>query len=348
MGRQRVWLLGAAAMAALGASTSGQAAGAPDGEYATAVRAYVEGHDAAKAVGSLAAWTPGHFGTAIEKYLAQPEAMQAAAAVLQLEIGLGVVTRAPALASQHLELGHLIVRTLRATLRLSRDEATAFAERWYVAAASTCLMVNDPACAAPFINRGLQVAPASLGLRLMAGILDDLEGLSFNPDDARGGMARGRLVAARLQAFLRAKDRYAKLVDDVPSFVRARVRLGRVLWMLGEVDAAQVQLLRAQAEAREPVQQYLAAMFLGALHEQKGDLARARLSYESALALAPASQAATVALGYLDVVAGTPDRAQALARALLTQPRFEDEWWSYKNGGVEREAVAWLRQRVWQ
>ncbi|MDP2320962.1 MAG: hypothetical protein Q8O42_16665 [Acidobacteriota bacterium] len=346
--RRNVWPIVLAALVALGASPRGQSAAPAAGDYAAAVQKYVADHDAGKAVGSLAAWTAGHFETAIEQYLAQPEAMQAAAAVLQLEIGLGVVTRSPALASQHLELGHLIVRTLRATLRLLPDEATAFAERWYVAAASTCLMVNDPACAAPFINRGLQAAPASLDLRLMAGILDDLEGLSLNPDDARGGVARGRLVAARLQAFLRAKDRYAKLVDAAPSFVRARVRLGRVLWMLGEVDAAQVELLRAQAEAREPVQQYLAAMFLGALYEQKGDVARARRWYESALAAAPASQAATVALGYLDVMAGRPDRAQALARALLTQPRFEDEWWSYKNGGVEREALAWLRQRVWQ
>lgn len=102
-------MIGAAAMAALGASPNGQAAGVPEADYATAVRAYVEGHDAGKAVTPLAAWSEKRVKNAVENYLAQPESLLTAAAVLHLEIGVGVVTLAPAIAAKHLDLGHLLV-----------------------------------------------------------------------------------------------------------------------------------------------------------------------------------------------------------------------------------------------
>jgi len=47
-------------------------------------------------------------------------------------------------------------------------------------------------------------------------------------------------------------------------------------------------------------------------------------------------------------MAGRPDRATALARTLLSVPAVGDEWWKYKNGGFEEEALAWLRYRVWR
>jgi Flp pilus assembly protein TadD len=157
-----------------------------------------------------------------------------------------------------------------------------------------------------------------------------------------------RIASARVQAFMRAKRRYADLVKESPAFVKARIRLGRVLWMLEEFEASQLELEHALDQARDPAQRYLSSMFLGALYERKGDLAGARAAYEAARTAAPRSQAATVALGHLEVLAGRPDRAQALARELLSAPPVADEWWSYKNGGFEIAALAWLRSRVWQ
>lgn len=254
----------------------------------------------------------------------------------------------------------LIVATALVTLGLSlRAQAPAreslspaaraeFTERWFVAAASTLLMVNDPTRATPFIARGLEVTPKSADLRLMSGILDEMSALAIDPDESRSGSERSRLILSRTQALSRAKGRYQKLLADEPPFTRARIRLGRVLFLLDEREAALAELLRAQGEAREPEQRYLAAMFLGALYEESGNLTGARVAYETALAAAPASQAATVALGHLDVIAGRPDRAQALARQLLSKPPVADEWWSYKNGGFEMAALAWLRQQVWR
>lgn len=334
------------------APARGQNAGRPAADYAAAVKAYAAGHDAAMAVTPLIEWTDGHFETAVEKYPAQPEPRFTVAAVLHLEIAVGIVMRSPVGAARHLELGQQLVRQLRSTGRnvpsLTPSETTEFAERWYVAAASTLLSVNDPTRATPFIRRGLEVAPRSADLRLMSGILDEMSALSTTVDDVRSANQRGRVMLARTQGFVRAKDKFAKLVADEPRFTRARIRYGRVLWMLDEGDQARAELLRAQAEARQPADRYLAAMFLGAIYDQHHNLAGARAAYEAALAAVPASQSATVALGYLDVLAGRHDRARALARRLMSAPPVGDEWWRYRNGGFEAAAFAWLRHRVWQ
>ena len=352
MGCWRIALVAAAGVVAFVAPALGQNAGRPTTDYVGAVQAYASGREAAEAVTPLIEWTDGQFETAVGKYAAQPEPRFTAAAALHLEIAAGIVMRSPAGAARHLEFGVQLVRLARATgrnvPRLAPAAMAEFAERWFVAAASTLLSVNDATRAAPFIGRGLELAPKSADLRLLSGILDEMSALSMNPDESRSGSQMSRIMLARTQALSRAKGKYQKLLVDEPRFTRARIRLGRVLWLLNERDSALAELLRGQSEAREPAQRYLAAMFLGALYEQSGNLTGARIAYETALAAAPASQAATVALGHLDVMAGRPDRAQALARQLLSKPPVGDEWWSYKNGGFEMAALAWLRRQVWQ
>lgn len=351
MRSRRIWL-GAAVVLMLGAAPRGQTPAPAAVDYGAALRAYVVGHDAAKAALMLGGLTPPKLWPAAEEYLATRQASPAAAATLHLEIAVGVVTLSTELAQDHLTLAQQFLRHLQAPrpggALMSGPEFAAFGERWFTAAASAFLMVNDPTRARPLIERGLRLAPASPDLRLMAGIFEELVALATSLDDARTSVQQRQIQTARTQGFMRARARFEKLLADRPGFTRARIRLGRVLWMLGERDAALVELLRAQSETREPEQKYLVAMFLGALYEQQGNVTGARVAYEAALAAAPRSQAATVALGHLDVMAGRPDRAQALARTLLAKPPVADGWWSYKNGGFETAALAWLRHRVWQ
>lgn len=350
--RCRAWLI-ALAVATPSASPRAQAPDSQAAEYAAAVHAYVVGHDAAKAVAPLAAWTPRDVHNAVRGYLKDPKPRFAAAAVFHLEIAVGLMLMgAVDLAENHLGLGYLLVRDLRPPSRnipsLSPGETVVFMEKWYVATASTFLMVNDRVRAEPIIERGLQVSATSPELRLMSGIIDEMAALSTAIDESRSGSQISRMMMARTQALSRAKGKFEKLLADEPRFTRARIRFGRVLWLLDERARALTELLRAQSEAREPAERYLAAMFLGAIYEQSGNVTGARVAYETALAAAPASQAATVALGHLEVMAGRPDRAQALARQLLSKPPVADEWWSYKNGGFEMPALIWLRTQVWQ
>jgi len=347
----RTGLVVAVAVLALGGWPRAQSpATAPD--YGAAIESYVVGHDVVKAVALLGGVGPDVLGPAARKYLAGAGPSFTAAAAFHLEIAIGVVTLSAKFAEAHLEIGEQVIRNLRPTGRgsagLSMADAAAFTERWYTAAASTFLMVNDPTRALPYIDRGLQLAPASPELRLMSGIVDELAALAVSPDEAYSSDQRGRILALRTLGFMRARDKFRQLLADEPRFTRARIRLGRALWMLGDNAEALVLLLQAQSEVREPKERYLVAMFLGALYEQQRNVVGARIAYEAALAAAPASQAATVALGHLDVMAGRPDRAQALARTLLSKPPVGDEWWSYKNGGFETAALAWLRYRVWR
>lgn len=284
MGRQRVVaFVVVAAVVAFGVSPRGQTAERQSADYA-AVQAYVTGHDAAKVVAPLAGWSPRDVHNAARRYLDDARPSVAAAATLHLEIAVAVVMVSADLAGHHLESGHLLIGGLRPSSRSvpswSAAEIAAFAEKWYTAAASVFLMVNDPMRAAPIIGRGLQVAPRSGELRLLSGILDEISALSVTATDSRGAGQQLRITNARRQAFMRAKDTLAKLVADEPRFTRARIRLGRVLWMLGEGDAALVELLRAQSETTDPVQRYLAAMFLGAIYEQHGNVTGARVAYE--------------------------------------------------------------------
>jgi hypothetical protein len=53
-----------------------------------------------------------------------------------------------------------------------------------------------------------------------------------------------------------------------------------------------------------------------------------------------------VAIGYLDVLSGRPDRARARAQAFIADPADDIYWWEFKNGGLYREGLAWLGDRV--
>jgi len=346
------FLGGSIAVLVLGAAPlHAQSPAVPVALYGDAVRHYAATGDAAAAVAPLKDWTRPQLERAIEAYLVVAQGnVLAPAAVLQLEIALGVVGQAPVVASDCLQLGEKLLQRLNTrppdTPPGSIDRVK-FSANWYAAAASVFLLVNDPDRASPFISRGLGLSPASRELRLLEGLLNEVRALSINAPAPSPGQ-RGRLGTGRMKLLLGAHATYERLVNEHPSFVRARVRLGRVLWMLDDVKGAELQLVRARADAREPAQQYLSAMFLGAIYEQRRDLVSARVMYEQALAAAPESQSAAVALGFLDVMAGRPDRAQARALDVLSHEPVADEWWAYKSGGVEWDAVYWLRQAARQ
>jgi tetratricopeptide (TPR) repeat protein len=317
--------------------------------YGDAVRTYVATGDVATAIAALKGWAEPQFARAIEAYLVLGgKNGLAPAAVLQLEIALAIVGQDPVAAYNCLELAHKLVQRLNTSGSSSPADdldRLKFAANWYAAAASILLYVNDPARATPFVTSGLELSPESPELRLLGALLTEVRAISAGGVHVPGSLSV-RVGGERLRLLFQAQASYDRLVKDHPGFVRARIRLGRVLWMLEDMKGAELHLVRAHADARDPVQRYLSAMFLGALYEHRRDVASARAMYEEALAASPKSQSAAVALGYLDVMAGRPDRAQARAGSVLSRAPMADEWWSYKNGGIDWDAVNWLRQTV--
>lgn len=317
--------------------------------YGDAVRAYVATGDVATAIAALKGWAGPQFERAVEAYLVLGgNNGLAPAAVLQLEIATAIVGQAPVAASECLELGHRLVQRLHAhgsSSPVDDLDRVKFAANWYAAAASVLLYVNDPARATPFVTSGLAISPESPELRLLGGLLTEVRALSAGGVHVSGSQGF-RLAGERTRLLLQTQAVYDRLVREYPAYVRARVRLGRVLWLLEDMKGAELHLVRAHADARDPAQQYLSAMFLGAIYEQRRDVASARIMYEQALAAEPKSQSAAVALGFLDVMAGRPDRAQARAESVFSRAPTSDEWWAYKNGGVDWDALNWLRQAV--
>jgi hypothetical protein len=99
-----------------------------------------------------------------------------------------------------------------------------------------------------------------------------------------------------------------------PRLAEARTRLGRVLFLLDHRDEARRELERALADAGtigDTYSEYLAAMFLGRLHEESDRMDDAILAFRRAAAAAPRFPAARVALARLLAATGRPDEASA-------------------------------------
>ncbi len=149
---------------------------------------------------------------------------------------------------------------------------------------------------------------------------------------------------------LNAQEWLARAVSLDPSLFEARLRYGRVLYMLNRIPQARKELEQALADAsagNHAFAAYLAALFLGELFEHGGHLDEARAAYEKAIALHPEYQTAHLALGQVLVAAGRPDEGWAAARRVFGdtgKPREpeRDPWVLY------RSAQFWQAQQLLQ
>ncbi|HKH70579.1 MAG TPA: tetratricopeptide repeat protein [Vicinamibacterales bacterium] len=148
-----------------------------------------------------------------------------------------------------------------------------------------------------------------------------------------------------------AEHLYTRVLERNPTFLEARIRLGRVLGLRRHHQEA-IEQLRQGVSATEPVLQYYAHLFLGREFEMLGNGPEARQSYERATKLAPMAQSPLFGLSRLAEQRGDRVAARdAVARMLALPPNeFErsDPWWVYEV--VQARAVdamlADLRQGV--
>ena len=120
------------------------------------------------------------------------------------------------------------------------------------------------------------------------------------------GVSHG--IGAEQSELREAEELLRRALEPQPAFVEARIRLGRVLYLLGRHEAAARELQQAvaalsssgsKAADDDGLLRYYAEMFLGAASESLGRNDSARVSYARAAALYPDAPSPRLALSQL-------------------------------------------------
>jgi len=321
--------------------------------YVHAIEAYTTGHPLTETVMTLQSWTRKDFEAVVDRLiLARNVAQLEAAALLELEVGLGMMSVSPERAQIHFELGEKMLRSLTPTPPELRENPKRVEElhrllsTWFGVAGSGYLWVTDISRATPWIRKALQLAPQSSTLKTLEGSAHEIDAAGFNPDRAQTLSQKARAGFDRAGRLQMAHDSFRDAVAADPLNAAAHIRLGRILFLLEKMTPAREEIERGEALATNPADAYLAALFLGGIQERQKDLAGARDSYTRALSFAPQSQTAIIALAHLELMAGRPDRAQTLARSFAAAPAEDPAWWAYRNGGLDLDGLESLRSRI--
>lgn len=167
-----------------------------------------------------------------------------------------------------------------------------FTLNWYIVAMSFCHRWGRYPCVQSLLEKGEPHFDDSAEFRLVKGSVKQ------NTRMTRVKANHIRYKALQVMAQLpRWEFKQALKID--PSLVEARVRLAHTTHVFLNYPEAQADLEQALAEARAARHMfatYLAALFLGELHEDAGRLADAAATYQIAVDAQPA-HIASVALG---------------------------------------------------
>jgi tetratricopeptide (TPR) repeat protein len=221
----------------------------------------------------------------------------------------------------------------------ARDE---FVRRWYSAAGAYLQGLGQ--LTPSHFSRGLNLFPEDGELLFQAACLhesiaeprvQDAMQSAAVPSDVRFDILSRRAELRDAQSLFR------KALKAQPDHVEARIRLGRVLGLRGEHAEAETLLRRAVADAKEPLLQYYAQLFLGAEREALGDPGQARDLYVRAALLYPDAQSPRLALSLLSARAGNQKDALGAMSAVLSLPGDTrvDPWWNY-HSAQGRNAIA--------
>jgi hypothetical protein len=206
--------------------------------------------------------------------------------------------------------------------RRARD----LAARWHALVAIMYCMRDDDRHAQREVNRGLTVDGKHREVNLVAGTLIEYR-IQRDVPDLRGPHPTLRNAQAR--TLLQATEVYRLILASHPDFLEARLRLGWVLH-LNNSRGSREQLEEVTGRASKGDMQYLAHLFLGAVHERSNRLSDAAREYAAARAVAP-WQAAVIALIRIEAGLGHNDRVRMLAAEIppAADPQGNDPWHFY-------------------
>jgi tetratricopeptide (TPR) repeat protein len=229
--------------------------------------------------------------------------------------------------------------------------------QWYHAAVARMRGDKLLASAGPLLDRAVQLFPKDAGFQFHAGCLH--EALASPPIQVVIGAAaqqRGIRVAGSPSGpnWRQAASHFTSALGLQPAWPEARVRLGRVLGLLGRHTDAAIMLRRGLDEATDLLLVYWASLFLGVEEQALGRDAEALASYERARTCRPGAQAPRLAISQLARRAGNRALALSELRAVLTLPqddvsRYDPLWEYHKSRTSEADLLfAELRRQLAQ
>ena len=220
---------------------------------------------------------------------------------------------------------------------LARRPATQdFAVRFFRMVALSCQWDACFEASRQWAGEAIELFPKDAALRLARGSANEESatlGVRFSPELSTSAVNQEVLAETVQRDGLEKarRDFEAALALD-PEQAIARVRLGRVLWRLGDSEPARAQLETALASLQNPDHLYLAHLYLGRVHQDAGRLEQAIAEYRSAVALHPSALSGGVALSNALGLAGDAEGARlALQRGLQSagRRRARDPHWDY-------------------
>jgi len=236
---------------------------------------------------------------------------------------------------------HAVMAEELALLALLRPGDANFVRRWFRAMA---LREHTEAClldALHWANVGLRWFSRDAALYLARGAVEETAA-ALHEDDSDS--APGSLAGARRPSAAPQRQYLADALRDFDQALRAdknlaeaKLRRGRVLWLLGQRPEARSTFESLLAEGGDRALLFRAHLFRGRGFEEEKRLDEAEADYRAALALAPQAQSAAIAVSYVSWLRGkTADAKALLDEALLraggrTAP---DPYWDYSFGST--------------
>jgi Flp pilus assembly protein TadD len=223
--------------------------------------------------------------------------------------------------------------------RVSPD-IEAFRERWYAFMASMFIDDLDPSGARRLLDRALRVVGDSARLQFLSGIAFELATYPH----ATCAAANCRVTDdQRARHLALASGAYRQAIALNPRFPESHLRLGRVLYQLGDRGGARRALVDVEQLTGRADLLYLVALFHADLNLEAGDLPGAVTEVEHAVSLGPHYQSARIALAHLSDQLGMTDRSRQIVSELLQLPEAGDPWWEFRQPTLDTESLQWMR-----
>jgi tetratricopeptide (TPR) repeat protein len=208
-----------------------------------------------------------------------------------------------------------------------------FIAAWYHATTAYMFAQGLYGDATDHLHRGGQVLPDDPQVLYDRACYAEILGLPAQQLlllDAKPGTFVARIP--RLEATNGEAERlFRRAVDAEPSFVEARVRLGRLLNVRGAHADAAAELKTALGAQPQPIVAYFANLFAARAAQALGHVQEAADRYHDASALFPDAQSAILGISQAALLgAKVPEAVAPIQRLGPRSATFEsDPWWTY-------------------